>query len=185
MTLNPNDAATALDDIATVQRHTRDTLIYGRAAVFFILWGVLLAIGYVVSFVAPAFAETGWRAVIIAGFTSTAVLIYRRPAHAGRARWDRPMMFAQLALYGYGWLFMMLAWPLSPRQLDAYWPNVFMLGYVLAGLWLGRFFLILGLSVTALTAVGYVWSGAWFPLWMAVVGGGGLIAGGLWLRRQG
>jgi hypothetical protein len=60
-----------------------------------------------------------------------------------------------------------------------------MLGIVLMGLWLGRFFIFLGLSVTTLTVIGYFWSGDWFPLWMALVSGGGLIAAGWWLRHQG
>jgi hypothetical protein len=66
-----------------------------------------------------------------------------------------------------------------------FWPNVFMLGIVIAGLWLGRFFMLCGLSVTALSVVGYFFAGEWFDLWMAAANGGGLIACGLALRRMG
>jgi hypothetical protein len=55
--------------------------------------------------------------------------------------------------------------------------------YVLAGLWLGSFFIAVGVSVTALTVIGYVWTGAWYPLWLAATVGGGLIVSGVWLRR--
>ncbi|TQF39737.1 hypothetical protein UNPF46_12005 [Bradyrhizobium sp. UNPF46] len=41
----------------------------------------------------------------------------------------------------------------------------------------------IGLGVTALTLIGYVYIGEAFPLWMAFVNGGGLILGGLWMRR--
>jgi hypothetical protein len=58
-----------------------------------------------------------------------------------------------------------------------------MFGYALAGIWFGRAFIILGLMVTALTVVGYLWVGPWFNLYMAVVDGGGLMLCGLWMRR--
>jgi hypothetical protein len=32
--------------------------------------------------------------------------------------------------------------------------------------------------------IGYFFVGAWFDLWMAVVNGGGLVLGRLWMRRS-
>ncbi len=52
------------------------------------------------------------------------------------------------------------------------------------GLWFGYAFIAIGLAITALTLVGYFFIGAAFPLWMAFVNGGGLILGGLWMRRD-
>ena len=185
MTLEPDDAAQSLSEIAAVERRTRQTLAYARSSTAIILWGVLLVFGYTFGFAFPEFERRGWLAVIAVGFAGCGLLGYRRAPQTGRARWDQPMLFGQLVLYAYGWMFVTILWPVSPRQLNAFWPNIFMLGFALTGLWLGRAFLLLGLSVTALTLIGYFWSGAWFSLWMAVVGGGGLIAGGLWLRRMG
>ena len=37
--------------------------------------------------------------------------------------------------------------------------------------------------VSALTLIGFFYIGEAFPLWMAFVNGGGLILGGLWMRR--
>lgn len=185
MTLEPDDAAHSLSEIAAVERRTRQTLAYGRSSAAIILWGVLLVFGYTFGFAFPDLERKAWFAVIAMGFAGCTFLGSRRSSQAGRSPWDQPILFGQLVLYAYGWMFVTILWPLAPRQLNAFWPNVFMLGFALAGLWLGRAFLLLGLSVTALTLVGYFWSGPWFGLWMAVVGGGGLIAGGLWLRRLG
>jgi len=185
MTLEPDDAAHSLSEIAAVERRTRQTLAYGRSSAAIILWGVLLVFGYTFGFAFPDLERKAWFAVIAMGFAGCTFLGSRRSSRAGRSPWDQPILFGQLVLYAYGWMFVTILWPLAPRQLNAFWPNVFMLGFALAGLWLGRAFLLLGLSVTALTLVGYFWSGPWFGLWMAVVGGGGLIAGGLWLRRLG
>ena len=50
--------------------------------------------------------------------------------------------------------------------------------------WAGWAFVAIGLGITALTLIGYFFAGDWFNLWMAVVDGGGLILGGLWMRRS-
>jgi hypothetical protein len=60
-----------------------------------------------------------------------------------------------------------------------------MMVYSIVGLWIGPAFVVIGLSITALTLVGYyAFASAWFDLWMAVVNGGGLMLGGLWMRRN-
>ena len=41
----------------------------------------------------------------------------------------------------------------------------------------------IGLAITVLTLIGYFYIAGAFPLWMAFVNGGGLILGGLWMRR--
>jgi hypothetical protein len=58
-----------------------------------------------------------------------------------------------------------------------------MMMYSIAGLWFGYAFIGIGLLVSALTLVGYFYAGNAFDLWMAFVNGGGLILGGLWMRR--
>ena len=58
-----------------------------------------------------------------------------------------------------------------------------MLFYALAGIWFGIAFVAIGLGITALTLIGFFYIGEVFPLWMAFVNGGGLIVGGLWMRR--
>ena len=57
----------------------------------------------------------------------------------------------------------------TPRQLGAFWPIYFMLVYTIAGLWVGQAFVAIGLSITALTLVGYFFVGTWFE---PVDGGG-------------
>ena len=60
-----------------------------------------------------------------------------------------------------------------------------MLFYVIAGLWFGYAFVAIGIAITVLTLIGYFFvTGFTFLLWMAVVNGGGLILGGLWMRRE-
>jgi hypothetical protein len=63
-------------------------------------------------------------------------------------------------------------------------PSLFMLGFILAGLWVGRFFLLLGLIGLALMALGYFQAEPLLRYWMAVVQSGTLILGGIWLHKQ-
>jgi len=67
----------------------------------------------------------------------------------------------------------------------AFQPSLYLLGIILAGLWLGRVFIILGLVGIALMLVGYLQAEPWLRLWMAVVQSGTLILGGVWLHRSG
>jgi hypothetical protein len=59
-----------------------------------------------------------------------------------------------------------------------------MLFYTIFGLWFGNAFIAIGVAITVLTLIGYFFIGEPFPLWIAFVNGGGLIFGGLWMRRN-
>jgi hypothetical protein len=157
---------------------------YARSSASFILWGVLVAIGYTFGHFFPPQARIGWLVVFGCGFAGSALIVARRRRHTDVTRIDLRILYAKLVLYGYGWVLVALLAP-TVRQLNALWPNLFMLGMAIMGLWLGRFFVICGLSVTALTVVGYFWAGPWFDLWMAAACGGGMVLGGLALRRLG
>jgi len=65
----------------------------------------------------------------------------------------------------------------------AFWPTLLLFGYALAGLWFGAAFSAIGLGLTALILMRYVWAGTAFALWLALVTGGGFILCGLWMRR--
>jgi hypothetical protein len=186
MTIDPKDARSSLSDIAAVERLTYQALTYDHSSFQFILWGALVACGYLWSFFQAGRASTGWMVVALAGLGgSFALRRWRRGPHSRDSKLGQRLGFAQLALIGFGLVLLWLLWPVSNRQMAAFWPTLVMFCHVLAGIWLGRFFVLLGLSVTALIVIGYFWSGPWYPLWLAVSVGGGLIASGFWLRRMG
>ena len=90
---------------------------------------------------------------------------------------------AFLLFYAFGWIWANLIGDFSPRQQMAFWPTLFLFGYAVAGLWFGPAFTAIGLGLTALIVATYFWSGAAFPLCIAVVTGGGFVLCGLWMRR--
>ena len=69
------------------------------------------------------------------------------------------------------------SWERSGRSISCWSTRI-------AGLWVGQAFVAIGLGIIALTLIGYFFVGDAFDLWMAFVNGGGLILGGLWMRRS-
>ncbi len=184
MTIDPKDAAASLSEVESVERRTHQAITYEHSSRQFVLWGVLVACGYLFTFFLPAHANIGWIVVTALGLSgSFALRVWGSRTHTRDSRLGQRIGYAQLALVGFGLILLWLLWPMSTRQESAFWPTLVMFCYVLAGLWLGTFFLATGLGVTALIVIGYVWTGDWYPLWLAAMVGGGLIVSGLWLRR--
>jgi hypothetical protein len=94
------------------------------------------------------------------------------------------LVFAGMLFFAFGILWSIALGHFTPRQLGVFWPTYFMMIYTIVGLWVGAAFVAIGLGITTLTMIGYFFSGDVFDLWMAVVNGGGLILGGVWMRRS-
>jgi hypothetical protein len=183
MSLDRKEAAASLDDIAAIERRTRETLFYGGSSDLLILWGVLTLIGHTLNWFAPQIAGATWLVIDIGGCIATIAIVARRMSPSQRRAVGLRWAGSYIAFLVFGFIVMLELWPLTARQQQVFWPTLVMFGYVLAGMWVGRFFLYIGVAATALLLLGYYFAGDLFPLWLALVFGGGLIAGGAWLRR--
>jgi hypothetical protein len=192
MTIDP-DTASLLTDVEAVERRTRQAIYYGGASIFLILWGVLSTVGNLLEFLSPATVRPAWLTINLGGVAATVAIFYLRRVRAQQRFGDARIIVAQLFLVAFG---MMWSWLLSDhdvarldpfwsRQLGVFWTTLWMFGFILAGLWVGRFFLYCGLALTALSIAAYLWAGPWYPLWHAAALAIALIGGGLWLRRVG
>ena len=178
MTIDPTEAATSLQDIATVERRTREAMVYTGSSVIFIMWGVLVACGYGLTELAPLISSLGCAATAVI----VAVRMHARPSEAR----DWRIIWAMIAMTAFGAAWSFVLGPVVPRQmLYAFQPSLFLLGLMLVGLWLGRFFVILGFVGIGLIVIGYLQAEPWLRLWMAAVQSGTLILGGIWLGRSG
>ena len=165
------EAADAISIVETVRARTRASVAYRLASDKLIWWGGIVALADVSSRFAPASA----------GLVGSA-LIGRRLARLGFLRMWR--MYAGVAPFlGFGLFWSLVVGRFEGRQMAAFWPSCVMFCYALAGLWLGRVYIVLGVGLAALIAVGYLFSGRWFSLYLAVVNSAGLIACGLWTKR--
>lgn len=184
MAIQPQDAAASLSDVEAIQRRTREAVRYSYASTYQIMWGVLVGAGYLAEYAHPATAIYTWLAVIVLGIGGGAAIRLWRARLSGRPA-DWRVVYGQIALIAFGFLWTLVLTDATARQAAALWPTFYMFAMVLFGIWVGRFFIGLGLTVTVLVAIGYLWAGSWFLPAMAVVVGGGLIASGLYLRRIG
>ncbi len=182
MPLSPQDAAAALSDIAQAERRSATLYNYRQGSPHLILWGVLWAAGYGLTFLWPAYAQTIWAIVVPAGIAGGFVIF--RMARTGAQHssgWRYGAIAAILFMYFFATFFVMA--PVSGRQVGAFVPLFVAAAYGMGSLWLGPRYAFAGAAVAALTLAGFVFLGAYFPLWMAGVGGGALILAGFWLRR--
>lgn len=187
MTISKAEAVSALMDIQQVQRKTAVTVGHELASPHLIVWGAVWTLGFIAGGMLPpqqwGFA---WLPLITLGATASFSLGLRtgvqRPGTRSKAAVWRTLlitivMTAILLFVGA------VVGPLSPRSYT-----------VLPALVLGSTYTIIGLTTLprlawiGITIVGSSMAGFWLagpalPFWVAGTGGGGLVLGGLWLRR--
>jgi hypothetical protein len=183
MIMDSKQAIAALGDIEAITRRVRQSKFYRISSTMLVLWGVLVALGNIITFVVPAWATLAWIAVYVLGVGGTIAAAWKNSRAETRIL-DLQILAAYLLFFAFGFLWTVGLVHLPPRLLDVFWPTYFMVAYAIAGLWLGIAFSVIGLAIAALTLIGYFWAGPWFELWMAAVNGGGLVLGGLWMRRN-
>jgi hypothetical protein len=182
--IDAKQAAQALNDIENIVQRVRQSRIYDIASQILIATGVVVLAGNVANFAVPRYPGPIWITVNVLSIAIAAALITMSARRIGEETYNIRIAAAYLLFYGFGLLNTSVFGHFGPRELGAFWPIYFMLFYCIAGLWFGRAFIAMGLSIIALTLIGYFFvEGAAFLLWMAAFNGGGLIVSGLWMRR--
>jgi hypothetical protein len=182
--IDSQQASEALAEINEMARRVRQSRIYNLASLMLIMWGALVFAGYLGSFWLPRYAGYFWIALNVAGIAGSFAISAVGYPRTGVRTFDVRMLVAFLLFFAFGFLCTSVLGHFTPRQMGAFWPIYFMLLYIIAGLWIGQAFVVIGLGISALALVGYFFIGEWFDLWMAFVDGGGLMLGGLWMRRS-
>ncbi|MBA2398892.1 MAG: hypothetical protein H0V72_09355 [Bradyrhizobium sp.] len=180
--IDSQQASEALADIDDIARRVRQSRIYNLASLLMILWGALVFAANVAAFALPRYAGYIWIAVNVVGIVGSFVVSAFTHSRTGVRTFDLRTLMAFLLFFAFGLVTCVLA-HFGPRELSVFWAIYFMLFYTIAGLWVGFAFVVIGVGISALTLIGYFLAGNWFEPWMAVVNGGGLILGGLWMRR--
>jgi hypothetical protein len=163
-TIDPKEAASALSDINEIARRVRQSRIYNLASLMLIMWGVLVFVGHLVAHVLPRSALLIWLAVTVLGTAGSFAISASTRARTGVRTFDARALAAFLLFLGFGYLWTLGLGHFTPRQMDTFWPIYFMLVYTIVGLWVGPAFVAIGLGITALTLIGYLFIGDWFHL---------------------
>jgi hypothetical protein len=181
--IDSREASEALADINDMVGRVRQSRIYDLASQMMVMWGVLVFAGYLVTYFVPRYAFIGWIAVYVVGISGWAWLSVADQPRSGVRTFGLKFLLAFVMFFAFG-VFCNVLGHFGPRQISTFWPIYFMMMYSIAGLWFGYAFIAIGVAVTALTLIGYFYLGGAFDLWMAFVNGGGLVLGGLWMRRN-
>lgn len=181
MSLSPAEAQLALKDIEKTENRSAALQHHRNSAPYLIQWGVVWAIGYTITASAPQISWA-WAPLIAVGVIGSILLARRQSTVQSEGfGWRYFASFAVIAIFIYALIAVM--GPITYNQMSAVFPLVIGIYYAFIGLWTrGWRMLPLGLALIALTTIGYFMLPEHFLYWMAGVGGGGLIVGGLWLR---
>ncbi|QQN63670.1 hypothetical protein JIR23_29870 [Bradyrhizobium diazoefficiens] len=181
--IDSKEASAALADIDDIVQRVKQSQLYELASIAAMWWGLLVFAGNLATWLWPTYGAYIWIGVNATGVIGLfAIGAYMR-SRTGVKSFD-PRIFVMFALFfAFGVFCVSILGHFNAREQGTFWPIYFMLFYAMAGLWFGYAFVAIGLGITALTLIGYFYIREAFPLWMAFVNGGGLILGGLWMRR--
>ena len=182
MSMPENQAAQSLHDIESAARRSAVAYGYQKSSPHLIIWGLIWMAGYSATYLKPQW-NASWPVLVMLGIAGDFAIALRSGARASRA-YDWRFAASILSIFLFWVAVFAIMPPRSGLQVGAFIPIFVALCYAMAGIWKrAARMLLLGLALGVLTIAGYFWVTQYFLLWMAVVGGGSLILGGLWLRR--
>jgi hypothetical protein len=182
MSISRREAEASLAEIEQTSRLSRK-LSSQVGPPLLILWGIIWMAGFSVQQFEPRFSNLAWGILDLGGGLLTWG-IARRKSVVKSPHHTRTFA-ALLILFAYAFLWAWLLAPFNRSHLGAYIVAVVMCAYVMGGLWLGRFFIYLGLGVTLVVIIGALWIQHFESLWLALAGGGALVATGAYLGGKG
>jgi len=191
MVISSTEAAEALRDIAQTDRRTRVSGAYHVASAHLILWGLIWAAGYTGSgLVPPDKWGLVWLPLILVGVIGATALGMRAGAR-GEARASTMPGYSigksvtlALAIGLFIGATYFVFQPVTPLPYLVFPALITALIYVLLGALLGLpRYTAIGAVMFLITMIGFIYAKPWLPFWIAAAGGGGLILGGLWMRK--
>jgi hypothetical protein len=180
MTLSQDEAAEALRDIDKTAQKSSTAYGYRVASPHLFIWGAVWVVGYGLSALGHEWSIVWLPLAVIGSIASFWVGRRAKPKGSGHD-WRFTGIFLAIFLFVAA-LFQVMP-PRNDLQSAAFFPLLVALSYALVGIWTrGWRVLFLGAAVAALTLFGFYALPHYFLPYLAVVGGGGLILGGFWLR---
>ena len=180
MSLSQRDALSALNDVDAADARARAAQANRAGAPYLLIWGAAWVVGYVLTGVLPMrLIGPAWWSLSAVGIVAM-LLLPRRTGVKGRGV---TMTVIGLSVWAFIAATFWIMQPTTGVQLAVYPPLVLSLIYVLMGSVRRTRIMWVGAAVFVLTLIGYAFLKPLLPFWLAVVGGGGLILGGLWMRQ--
>lgn len=186
MDISQTEAEETLAAIQTVTRKTRHSIASGAFHVTLIITGIVWLIGFTCTqFLPQEIVGYIWVGISILGSTLGTILGFRRSKHvrsSSTAPIAKRVITFWLLLICYGIAVIAIAKPTDGKQATLMVILFIMLGWLATGLLFSFFLFWWVLPITALALIGYFFFPSIFYFWMAILGGGGMIAFGLYIR---
>ena len=188
MNVSPSEAEEALTAIRSMAQKTRQSIASSGAYITLIATGIVWLIGFMCTqFLQGVVVVYIWIGLSILGSILGVVLGMRmgkRVRSPSTAPIAKRIGLFWLLLVLYGIAAIVLARPTDGKQVTMFVILFIMLGQLAMGLLFSFSFVWWALPVTTLALVGYFLLPDIFYLWMAILGGGGMIALGLYIRSR-
>jgi hypothetical protein len=188
MKVSPTEAEEALAAIQKVMQKTRHSIANSGASTSLIVTGAVWLVGYLCTqFLQGQIVIYIWVVLSILGGTLAAVLGSQAGKHVrspSTSAYAKRIGIFWLLLVCYGIAAVAIARPADGKQLTMLIILFIMVGQLAMGLLFSFTTTWWALPVTALALVGYFLLPAFFYLWMGVLGGGGMIVLGLYIRSR-
>jgi hypothetical protein len=190
MNISPNEAKEALADIQTITQKTRHSIASSGAHIFLIATGIIWLVGFLATqFLTGDILGYIWIGISLAGTAVATLLGIRMSTRMGKRVYNpsfnasakRAIIF-WLLLVCYAIAAIAIVRPTDGKQVTALIILFIMLGQMAMGLLLPFSAVWWTLPVTILALIGYFLLPNIFYLWMAILGGGGMILLGLYIR---
>jgi hypothetical protein len=188
MNVSPTEAEEALAAIEAVAQKTRRSIASGGTHVSLIVTGLIWLTGFLsAQFLSGEIVAYIWIGVSALGGTLATIINIRlsKRVHSPSAGpMARRIGLIWLLLAVYCVAAIAVASPVDGKQLTVFIVLFVMLGYLANGLLLSFSPIWPGLTIIALMLIAYFLLPGIFYLWMAILGGGGMIALGLYIRAR-
>jgi hypothetical protein len=188
MNISPNEAEEALAAVKKVTQKTRHSIASSGAYISLIITGIVWLVGYTCTqFLSGEIVIFTWIGLSILGGTLATVLGIRTGKHVrspSTAATAKRIGFFWLLLVLYGIAAITIVRPTDGKQMTMLIILFIMVGQMAMGLLLSFSSVWWTLPITALALAGYFLLPDIFYLWMAILGGGGMIVLGLYIRSR-
>ncbi|MCB9135783.1 MAG: hypothetical protein H6636_10175 [Anaerolineales bacterium] len=188
MNVSPSEAEEALAAIQKVAQKTRRSIAGGGAHISLIVTGIIWLIGFMCTqFLSGEILVYIWISLSVAGSILATVLNIR-----GSKRVRSPSAIPTAKRIGFIWLLLVMycgaaiavAWPIDGKQLTFFIVLFVLVGYLIMGFILSYSPVWPGLFIIGLMLAGYFLLPDFFYLCMSLLGGGGMIFLGWYIRSR-
>jgi hypothetical protein len=186
--ISPSEAEEALAAIQTMAHKTRRSIATGGTYITLIVTGIVWLVGFMCTqFLQGGIVVYTWIGLSVLGGTLGTVLGLRmgkRVRSPSTAPMAKRIGLFWLLLVFYGIAAVAIARPTDGKQATMMVILFIMLGHLAMGLVFSFVSVWWALPITALALVGYLLLPGFFYLWMAILGGGGMIVLGFYIRAR-